>query len=85
LASADKHRSGAPRRVQSGKPQQSTVPKIKEALNFMKKHSFEVPFIANYRREFVEPELDVHDLWKVLRFDEKVCWHSLCKPTSLLL
>ena len=40
----------------------------------MKKHSFEVPFIANYRREYVEPELDVHDLWKILRCDEKVRW-----------
>lgn len=71
--SVDRHsRSGAPRRVHSGKPQQTTVPKIKEALNFMKKHSFEVPFIANYRREYVEPELDANDLWKVLRFDEKV-------------
>lgn len=48
------------------------MPKIKEALNFMKKHSFEVPFITNYRREYVEPELEVHDLWKVLRLDEKV-------------
>ena len=51
----------------------TTVPKIKEALNFMKKYSFEVPFIANYRREYVEPELTVRDLWKVLRCDEKVC------------
>lgn len=48
------------------------MPKIKEALSFMKKHSFEVPFIANYRREYVEPELDVYDLWKILRYDEKV-------------
>lgn len=72
MLAGDKHRSGAPRRVHSGKPQQTTVPKIKEALNFMKKHSFEVPFIANYRREYVEPELDVHDLWKTLRCDEKV-------------
>lgn len=71
---SDKHRSGSGvRRMQGGKPQQSTVPKIKEALNFMKKHSFEVPFIANYRREYVEPELEAHDLWKILRLDEKVC------------
>lgn len=31
-----------------------------------------MPFIATYRREYVEPELDVHDLWKVLHWDEKV-------------
>ena len=51
----------------------SAVPKIKEALNFMRNHSFEVPFIANYRKEYVEPELDVHDLWTIWRSDEKVC------------
>ena len=43
----------------------SAVPKIREALNFMRNHSFEVPFIANYRKEYVEPELDVHDLWTI--------------------
>ena len=51
----------------------SAVPKIKEALNFMRNHSFEVPFIANYRKEYVEPELDVHDLWTIWQSDEKVC------------
>ena len=48
------------------------VPKIKEALNFMRNHSFEVPYIANYRREYIEPELDVHDLWKIYQWDEQV-------------
>ena len=48
------------------------VPKIKEALNFMRNHSFEVPYIANYRREYIEPELDIHDLWKIYQWDEKV-------------
>lgn len=52
--------------------QHTTVPKIKEALNFMRNHSLEVPFIVNYRREYVEPELNVHDLWKVLHLDEEV-------------
>ena len=50
----------------------SAVPKIREALNFMRNHSFEVPFIANYRKEYVEPELDVHDLWTIWQSDEKV-------------
>lgn len=50
----------------------SAVPKIKEALNFMRNHSFEVPFIANYRKEYVEPELDLEDLWKIWQSDEKV-------------
>ena len=50
----------------------SAVPKIKEALNFMRNHSFEVPFIANYRKEYVEPELDIHDLWTIWQSNEKV-------------
>ena len=50
----------------------SAVPKIREALNFMRNHSFEVPFIANYRKEYVEPELDIHDLWTIWQSDEKV-------------
>ena len=65
---SDRHRSAGPR----GLPQQQMVPKIKEALNFMRNHSFEVPYIANYRREYVEPELDIHDLWKIYQWDEKV-------------
>lgn len=64
----EKHRSAS----QRGRPQ-STVPKIKEALNFMRNHFFEVPFIANYRKEYVKPELDLHDLWKIWLWDEKVC------------
>ena len=68
---SDRHRNVGPR----GLPQQQMVPKIKEALNFMRNHSFEVPYIANYRREYVEPELDVHDLWKIYQWDEKVHVH----------
>ena len=32
----------------------------------------QVPFIAFYRKEYVEPELNIKDLWKVWQFDEKV-------------
>ena len=49
------------------------IPKIKETLNFIRNYYFEVPFIATYRREYVEPELDVYDLWKIYYWDEKVC------------
>lgn len=56
--------------------QQSTVPKIKEALNFMRNHFFEVPFIANYRKEYISPELDIYDLWRIWQLDEK--WLQLC-------
>lgn len=46
--------------------------KIKKALDFMRNHNFEVPFIAFYRKEYVLPELTINDLWKVYKLDEKV-------------
>ena len=63
------------------------MPKIREALNFMRNHSFEVPFIANYRKEYVEPELDVHDLWTIWQSDEKVRKSGLlyCKSIFLVI
>ncbi|XP_019848744.1 PREDICTED: transcription elongation factor SPT6-like [Amphimedon queenslandica] len=53
----------------------SAIPKIKEALNFMRNYFFEVPFIGTYRREYVEPELNMEDLWKIYYWDEK--WMQL--------
>ncbi|XP_029922869.1 transcription elongation factor SPT6 [Myripristis murdjan] len=53
----------------------SMIQKIKEALNFMRNQHFEVPFIAFYRKEYVEPELNINDLWKVWQWDEK--WTQL--------
>ncbi|XP_057340460.1 transcription elongation factor SPT6-like [Microplitis mediator] len=50
-----------------------TVEKIKNALDLMRNQKFEVPFIAFYRKELVEPELNVNDLWKVYKFDAKWC------------
>ena len=50
----------------------SVITKIKETLNFMRNYFFEVPFIATYRKEYVEPDLDVSDLWKIWIWDEKV-------------
>ncbi len=41
----------------------------------MRNHFFEVPFIASYRKEYVEPELDRSDLWKIWQWDEKVGGH----------
>ena len=35
----------------------------------------QVPFIAFYRKEYVEPELNINDLWKIYRWDEK--WMQL--------
>ena len=41
----------------------------------MRNQHFEVPFIAFYRKEYVQPELSVNDLWRVYKFDEK--WTQL--------
>lgn len=51
------------------------ISKIRKAVDFMRNKHLEVPFIAFYRKEYVEPELDINDLWKVWHFDEK--WTQL--------
>lgn len=38
----------------------------------MRNQTFEIPFIAFYRKEEVCPELNIRDLWKIYRWDEKV-------------
>lgn len=53
----------------------SAVAKIREALNLMRNHLYEVPFIASYRKEYIEPELNIEDLWKIWEYDEK--WSQL--------
>ncbi|CAH0563642.1 unnamed protein product [Brassicogethes aeneus] len=50
-----------------------TVTKIRKALDFMRNQQLEVPFIAFYRKEYVQPELNINDLWKVYKFDSKWC------------
>ncbi|GFR73722.1 transcription elongation factor SPT6 [Elysia marginata] len=54
--------------------------KIKQALGFMRNQRQEVPFIAFYRKEYVEPELNINDLWRVYHWDEK--WSQLCTRRS---
>ncbi|XP_068217415.1 transcription elongation factor SPT6 isoform X2 [Palaemon carinicauda] len=49
------------------------IKKIYNALDLMRNSTCEVPFIAFYRKEEVQPELNIHDLWKVYRWDEKWC------------
>lgn len=46
--------------------------KICNALDLMRNSTCEVPFIAFYRKEEVMPELNIHDLWKIYHWDEKV-------------
>ena len=50
-----------------------TVGKIRKALDFMRNQQLEVPFIAFYRKEYVQPELNINDLWKVYKYDAKWC------------
>ncbi|CAH1116319.1 unnamed protein product [Phaedon cochleariae] len=50
-----------------------TIGKIRKALDFMRNQQLEVPFIAFYRKEYVQPELNINDLWKVYKFDAKWC------------
>ncbi|XP_039266664.1 transcription elongation factor SPT6-like isoform X1 [Styela clava] len=54
---------------------QSSVAKIQDSLNFMRNQQFEMPFIAFYRKEYVEPELNIYDLNKIYHWDEK--WTQL--------
>lgn len=61
----------------------SCVGKIKQALDFMRNQQLEVPFIAFYRKEYVQPELNINDLWKVYKFDSKWC-QLLARKKSLL-
>ncbi|XP_069160470.1 transcription elongation factor SPT6-like [Procambarus clarkii] len=51
----------------------NTIQKIYNALDLMMNQTFEIPFIAFYRKEEVCPELNIRDLWKIYRWDEKWC------------
>lgn len=62
-----------------------TVGKIKKALDFMRNQHFEVPFISFYRKEYVLPELNINDLWKVYKFDVKWCQLRQRKESLLKL
>lgn len=53
--------------------QPSAIAKIKKALDFIRNQHLEVPFIAFYRKEYVQPELKIKDLWKVYKYDAKWC------------
>jgi transcription elongation factor SPT6 len=49
------------------------IPKIKDVLNFIRNEYCEVPFIASYRKEHIQPDLNTDDLWKIYEMDEKYC------------
>ena len=50
-----------------------TIEKIRKTLDFMRQQFNEVPFIAFYRKEYIRPELQINDLWRVYHFDELWC------------
>ncbi|CAL8073118.1 unnamed protein product [Orchesella dallaii] len=59
------------------------ISKIRKALELMRNHLLEVPFIAFYRKENVQPDLSINDLWKIYRLDGRFC--QLKKRRSRLL
>ena len=63
-----------------------TVGRIRDALEFIRLHNFEVPFIGMYRKEYVSPELNMNDLWRIFFFDEKWCQlrHRKAKLVDLM-
>ncbi|KAH9627917.1 hypothetical protein HF086_015361 [Spodoptera exigua] len=63
----------------------STITKIRQALDFMRNQTLEVPFIAFYRKEYVQPELSINDLWKVYKYDAKWCQLKQRKENLLKL
>lgn len=63
----------------------SAIGKIKQALDFMRNQQLEVPFIAFYRKEYVQPELNINDLWKVYNFDSKWCQLASRRKTLTIM
>jgi len=60
---------------QECKPAKSplVVKKIRDTLNFIRNEYFEIPFIASYRKEYISPDLDLEDLWKIDELNQKFC------------
>jgi transcription elongation factor SPT6 len=51
---------------------ENLIPKIQVILSFIRNYKCEVPFIAQYRKDYYSPELQDDELWKIYNFDEKV-------------
>ncbi|KRY89558.1 Transcription elongation factor SPT6 [Trichinella pseudospiralis] len=51
----------------------SALERIREVLGFIRNMDYEVPFIAFYRKEHVQPYLKMKDLWKIYHCDEQWC------------
>ncbi|RNA09222.1 transcription elongation factor SPT6, partial [Brachionus plicatilis] len=59
--------------------EEERIGRVKETLNFIRNELFEVPFIAQYRKEHYEPHLSPADLWTIYHMDEKYCQLSMRK------
>jgi transcription elongation factor SPT6 len=71
--------------LQPGRKPATAIGKIKQALDFMRNQQLEVPFIAFYRKEYVQPELNINDLWKVYKYDARWCQLLIRKKSLLAL
>ncbi|CAH8528420.1 unnamed protein product [Dicrocoelium dendriticum] len=49
----------------------TVIPKIVETLKLLRESLFEPPFINFYRKECVERDLNIKDLWLIYQLDEK--------------
>ncbi|CAH8839646.1 unnamed protein product [Trichobilharzia szidati] len=49
----------------------SVIPKILETLKLLREFLFEIPFIAFYRKEYIDKDLNIKDLWRIYQMDEK--------------
>nr|CAI5827545.1 unnamed protein product [Callosobruchus analis] len=83
VSNMEAHLSPEMREKQKKGPQ--TIGKIRKALDFMRNQQLEVPFIAFYRKEYVQPELNINDLWKVYKYDAKWCQLKSRKEALLQL
>jgi len=53
----------------------SCVANIRSVLEFIRNEHFDVPYIAFYRKEYTEPHLKIHDIFRIYHWDEK--WAQL--------
>merc|ERR1712223_1320592 len=51
----------------------SVTEKIRNALEHIRQRNFEPPYINFYCKEYVQPELQINDIWRVYKYDEEWC------------
>ncbi|KJE95186.1 hypothetical protein CAOG_08908 [Capsaspora owczarzaki ATCC 30864] len=52
-------------------------PKIQAALDLIRNQGMEVPFIAKFRKEYIETEIQTPELWKI--YAQDVVWSALVR------